>query len=338
MEPTQGLGGPDGRRRAPHALAQLYGRDGHEGRRPVEDPAHAEGPARPVEEQQRPKRKPSRKVRLAIAVGALVVAGAALAWWLHARQFESTDDAQVDADITAVSPRVAGTVTAVHVIDNQEVRQGDLLVELDPTDFRVALEQARASVQQAESKSTFAKSQRVRAEQLLRGKTIPPDAYDQRTSAAGQEQAGLLLARARLREAELALGYTRVSAPVAGLVGKKAVNVGDRVQPGTQLLMITQTQRQWVTANFRETQLKRIQPGQRATVHVDAIDVDFKGEVESVAGATGARYSLLPPENATGNYVKVVQRIPVRIRLDPGQPGLERLRPGMSVEPKVTVR
>ena len=122
------------------------------------------------------------------------------------------------------------------------------------------------------------------------------------------------------------------------MIGKKSVNVGERVQPGQQLMALTQTGNLWVTANFRETQLDRMRTGQKATVHVDAIGRDYTGTVESFAGATGSRYSLLPPENATGNYVKVVQRIPVRIRFDPNQPEQERLRPGMSVEPKVTVR
>jgi membrane fusion protein (multidrug efflux system) len=129
-----------------------------------------------------------------------------------------------------------------------------------------------------------------------------------------------------------------VVAPVAGVIGKRSVNVGDRVQPGQQLMSLTQTGELWVTANFRETQIERMRPGQPAEVHVDAIDRDYQGTVESFAGATGSRYSLLPPENATGNYVKVVQRIPVRIRISPGQPEMDRLRPGMSAEPKVRVR
>ena len=123
-----------------------------------------------------------------------------------------------------------------------------------------------------------------------------------------------------------------------GIIGKRSVNVGDRVQPGQQLMSLTQNGELWVTANFRETQIERMKQGQQASVHVDAIDRDYDGVVDSFAGATGSRYSLLPPENATGNYVKVVQRIPVRIKLQPGQPGMERLRPGMSAEPKVRVR
>jgi membrane fusion protein (multidrug efflux system) len=128
-----------------------------------------------------------------------------------------------------------------------------------------------------------------------------------------------------------------VRTPVAGIVARRAVNVGDTVAPGQALAAVTQTDDVWVTANFRETQLRRMHPGQRATLHVDALARDFGGWIESTGGATGSRTSLFPPENATGNFVKVVQRIPVRIRFDADQEGLERLRPGMSVEPKVRV-
>jgi len=151
-------------------------------------------------------------------------------------------------------------------------------------------------------------------------------------------KANVEVARAQLKQAELNLSYARIVAPVAGIVGKKSVNIGDRVQPGQQLLALTQTGDTWVTANFRETQIEHLRIGQSATIHVDAIDRDYRGTVESFGGATGSRYSLFPPENASGNYVKVVQRIPVRIHIEPGQPDLDRLRPGMSVEPKVRVR
>ena len=148
-------------------------------------------------------------------------------------------------------------------------------------------------------------------------------------------QAALDAAKAQLAQAELNLSYAKITAPVGGVVGKKAVDLGDHVAPGQQILAISQIENPWVTANFRETQLKEMHPGQTAIVHVDSIDADLHGTIESIGGATGSRYSVLPPENASGNYVKVVQRIPVRIKLDPGQPGLDRLRPGMSVEPKV---
>jgi membrane fusion protein (multidrug efflux system) len=382
-------------------------------------------------EQQMEQETPAKgRKRLAVFVGLALAAIAAFAWWLHARKFEDTDDAQVDGYISSISPRVAGTVVRVLVEDNRTVNQGDVLVELDATDLEVAVAQARAAVaqaeaavaaeqpnvsitatsnraavqtaedevvntqadleaarrdlDQAEANNRFAQQQKERAALLLASKTIPQAEFDQRSAAAdvaqaavaaarkrveqrvaklqqaqtrltearanaprqlvareagvSVRQANLDLARAQLRQAQLNLGYAKVAAPVAGIVGKRTVNLGDRVQPGQQLMSVTQNGELWVTANFRETQIERMQPGQTASVHVDAVDRDYDGAVESFAGATGSRYSLLPPENATGNYVKVVQRIPVRIGLKPGQPEMERLRPGMSAEPKVRVR
>jgi membrane fusion protein (multidrug efflux system) len=377
-----------------------------------------------------PDPKKSRKIRLRILAGVLVVGVIGLAWWLHARKFEDTDDAQVDGNIISVSPRVPGTVVAVHVVDNQQVKAGDPLIELDPTDLQVALAQARANVaqaqaayeaenpsvamtltsnqaavqsfqdevedaradllaaqrdlDQAEAQNRYAQSQRQRSQKLVESKTIAPADYDQRVSAADMahatveaarqrieqkraqlssaetrlkesrqnaprqlvareaslqvRKANLETAQAQLRQGELNVGYAKITAPAAGIIGKKSVNVGEHVQTGQQLLALTQIGDLWVTANFRETQIDRMRVGLAADVHVDAIDRDYRGTVESFAGATGSRYSLLPPENASGNYVKVVQRVPVRIRLDPGQPEMERLRPGMSVEPKVKVR
>ena len=395
----------------------------------AEETPHGNGDQPPAEHQQTQRtRKPGTRVRIGAGVG--LVAVAALLWWLHARKFEDTDDAQVDGYITAVSSRVTGTVLRVLVEDNQAVKQGDVLVELDSADLEVAVAQARAAVAQAGAgvaaeqptvsitatsnratvqsaedevanaeadleaarrdldqtlaSNRFAQQQKERASQLLASKTVPQAEFDQRASAAdvaqaavaaahkrvdqrqarlktaqarlvearanaprqlvareagvSVRQANLELAQAQLHQAQLNLGYAKVVAPVAGIAGKRSVNVGDRVQPGQQLMSLTQNGELWVTANFRETQIERMRQGQHASVHVDAIDRDYEGVVQSFAGATGSRYSLLPPENASGNYVKVVQRIPVRIKLEPGQPEMERLRPGMSAEPKVRVR
>jgi membrane fusion protein (multidrug efflux system) len=387
------------------------------------------GPAAPPASDDA-RRARGRRVRLRVAAGALVVVVAAFVYWLHARRFEDTDDAQVDGYLGAISSRVPGTVTAVHVEDHQRIRAGEVLVELDPTDLDVAVAQARAAVAQAEAamaaeqpsvsitqtsnlaavqssqadveaartdleaaqrdfdqaqaSARLAASQLARAKQLAAGGSISPSDYDQRAAAAevarasaqayGQRlqgrrarldaaatrhrevlqnaprqlvakeasvevrKANLELARAQLRQAELARGYARIVAPADGIIGHRTVNVGDRIQPGQQLAALTQTGRLWVTANFRETQIRLMRPGQAADVHVDAVARDYRGVVESFAGATGSRYSLLPPENAAGNYVKVVQRVPVRVRLEPDQPELERLVPGMSVEVSVKVR
>ena len=151
-------------------------------------------------------------------------------------------------------------------------------------------------------------------------------------------RADLAVAKARAEQAALNLGYTKVVAPVTGIAGKKNVEVGQHVEAGQPLLMVTQTDDLWVTANFKETQLQRMHAGQKVTISVDAFGGQFEGTIESLPGATGARYSVLPPENATGNYVKVVQRLRVRIRFNRNQAGLDQLRPGMSVIPTVWVR
>jgi membrane fusion protein (multidrug efflux system) len=374
----------------------------------------------------------------------LVLAAVGTGYYLHGRNFEETDDAQIDGNITSLGPRVSGTVIATHVVENQTVKVDDVLLEIDPADLAVAVVQAKAAVAQAqaqlqaedpsvsitetsntaavagasselasasaglsgsqsdvdqltarlaqaEGNARLAQIERKRGEDLWNAQAIPRADYDRRittaeTAAAEVQatrqalasarqkvaqlqaqlgatksrltevkknaprevetrrasvlyrQANLELARAQLEQAELNLGYAKVRAPIVGVVAKKAVSVGDHVAPGQQLLAIAGTDVLWVTANFRETQLERMQPEQPVEIHVDALALDLTGKVESLGGTTGSRLSVLPPENASGNYVKVVQRIPVRIRIDPGQAGIDRLRPGMSVEPKVRIR
>ena len=369
---------------------------------------------------------PKRALRIRVAAGVGLAVLGMLGWWLYSRQYEETDDAQVDGNVSSVSARVPGTVTAVPVVDNQEVKAGEVLVELDPADLEVAAVQAKAAfalaeaqlaaehpnvpitvsanraaletadadvesarsdveaarrdLDQAVANDRLAQLQLGRGKELLAGQSIAQADQDQRVataavaaaavaaaqrrlegkqarleSAVAHQQevrqnaprqlvareasvnvrsANLEVASAQLHQAQLNLGYARVLAPADGIIGRKSVNVGDRVQPGQQLFALTQTGDLWVTANFRETQVEHMRIGQPAVVHVDALSRDFTGKVESFAGATGSRYSLLPPENATGNYVKVVQRIPVRIRLDPGQPEVEGFAPGCRWSPR----
>jgi membrane fusion protein, multidrug efflux system len=407
-----------------------------------DDKTRTDGPPTPTTGHD--KKHMSFRTKALLVVGAVIVVLAATVYYLYARQYEDTDDAEIDGNLHSISTRVPGTVLSVEVEDNQTVSQGDLLLELDPADLDVSIAQAQAQVAQAQAEleaehpnvpitvttnqaststassdlqSSLAsaaaahadveqlRAQLVQAEANARtasverdrtvklfeaGATTESDFDDrsdtataaeanvqaarhslaaaearERESAAKVEQSrirltevrensprqvgvrradvaarvqSLDLARALLRQAELNRSYANIRAPVSGIIGKKTVNAGDRVSPGQELMALSDTVHVWVTANFRETQLERIRPGQTATIHVDALGQDFRGEVESVGGATGSRYSVLPPENATGNYVKVVQRIPVRVRFDPNQPGLDRLRLGMSVEPKVKVR
>jgi membrane fusion protein (multidrug efflux system) len=338
----------------------------------------------PTAEQVSIDKPRERSRRPIIAVAMMVIAVAAYfagsRVWNYLASYESTDDAQIQGYIDPVSARINGTVIRVAVDDNQRVKAGALLVLLDPRDYQVAVEQARANLTQAEAQVNVARQNYVAAQAQLR-EAEASDArsqhdeqryralidehvasqaqYDQYVSAArvsaatvaadraaigaaertiASREADVLAARAVLDQALLNLGYTEIRAPADGIVGKRTVQLGQRVEPGEQLMALTQIDRFWVTANFKETQLARMRAGQPVTIYVDAYSSRFKGHVESMPGASGAMYSLLPPENATGNYVKIVQRLPVRIRFDDGQPGIELLRPGMSVEPTVWLR
>jgi membrane fusion protein, multidrug efflux system len=371
----------------------------------------------------------------------LLLLGAGIAWYLHGRGFEDTDDAQVDGHLNPIAARVDGTIKAVRVDDNQRVENGALLVELDPSDGQIALEQAQAQHDQAmaqlsashpnlpmtlisnrgdltshqaevagseaalsaarhDLESAMARlkeSQAVndrdqadaaRYQSLFDQQLVAQIDYEHSKAAAAaqsqtvlinqaavasaqktveQRAAQLAEQRSRLeqtqssaplqvaiREADiksqqanaevslttmeqsrLNLRHCRIEAPVAGVIAQRSAEVGARISRGQQLFMIVQTDDLWVTANFKETQLARMRPGQRVRIHVDALHSSFDGTVESMPAVTGSRTSVLPPENATGNYVKVVQRLPVRIRFNAGQKDLDKLRPGMSVEPTV---
>jgi membrane fusion protein, multidrug efflux system len=172
---------------------------------------------------------------------------------------------------------------------------------------------------------------------LLSARSAPQQIASSRAKAAAAVS-DASRAHAQLTTAQLNLGYTKIIAPVSGIIGRKTVEAGQRVQPGQQLLTIIPVDDLWITANFKETQLQKMKPGQAAIIRADASGREYRGHIDSLGGATGSRFSLLPPENATGNYVKVVQRVPVRIVLEPSENDDHRLRPGMSVEPKVRLR
>jgi membrane fusion protein, multidrug efflux system len=300
--------------------------------------------------------------------------------WAYFHSFETTDDAQVDGHIDPVSSRINGTVLHVYVEDNDHVTAGQLLADIDPRDYEVALEQARAQYDQAKAQvatsvmdyqTAVARVNAARATNSQaqhdadrytilsqRGvssaeqteQAVATAKVDLATVAAlnataasaekehAAREANVSAAKAALDQAELNLSYTKITAPVAGVVGKRSVEPGQRIDPGQELLAVVRVDDLWVTANFKETQLARIHRGELVSIHVDTFDNDFQGSVESLAGASGDKYSLLPPENATGNYVKIVQRIPVRVRLNPQQDIADHLRPGMSVEATVWLK
>jgi membrane fusion protein (multidrug efflux system) len=204
---------------------------------------------------------------------------------------------------------------------------------------RAQVAEAEAGIRVADSKLVQARAGEQQAHAELQTAQTGPEQVTATKARASSAEARVQQARANLAQAELNVQYTVVKSPAAGVVSKKGVNIGQVVQPGQPLLALVQIDDVWVTANFKETQLKDMRPGQRATVEVDALGGRaFNGKVDSIAGATGARFSLLPPENATGNFVKVVQRVPVKITFDPGQDPEHRLRPGLSAVPVVHVR
>jgi membrane fusion protein (multidrug efflux system) len=372
---------------------------------------------------------------LFLLVGGIVV-------WRYYTVRETTDDAQIDGDIYAISARITGHAIKVNAENNDFVEAGTVLVELDPRDYEVALDRAlgdlanaqaaaaaasvgvpiisvttssqetaaaadvrnaqaavagaekqqqasEARVAEAEANEVKAQTDLQRYAQLVAKLEISQQQYDYAVAAAkateavlaaaraaavaareevtqahahlaerqaqlhaaqtapqqvavsrsraASAQAAVKTAQAAVEQARLNLAYTRIVAPVDGIVGQKSVEVGENIQPGQALMAVVPINDLYVTANFKETQLRNMRPGQPATIHVDAYGRDYRGHVLNIAGATGERFSLLPPENASGNYVKVIQRVPVRIVFDPGQ-NTQILRPGMSVEPTVITK
>ncbi len=269
-----------------------------------------------------------------VVLSAFVVGGM---WYLlYARWHESTDDAQIDAHVATVATRVPGQVIRVYFDNNQRVQKGDILVDLDPTDYRVARDQAKAALDAAAARSERAALDERRLADLYRKKQISKQQFDHAVQDARAAKADADLAQWRLDQAELSLSYCRIVSPETGNVDKRAVEVGNYVTAG-QAVMAIVPHEVWVTANFKETQLGMMRPGQHVRIYVDTYpDHVFRGHVDSFQRGTGAAFSLMPPENATGNFVKVVQRVPVKIVFD-STDGYW-LAPGMSVEPVVDLK
>jgi membrane fusion protein (multidrug efflux system) len=264
---------------------------------------------------------------------------------------EASDSvASEKASMEAAQSRVAQAESNYARTEADRQRYERLLAkrEISQSEYQRIATQAsteRDSVNAAQAEYTVAQKRVAQAESrmlerkadLLAARSAPEQvASSQAKAEAAVSEADR--AHAQLTTAELNLSYTKIIAPVGGIVGRKSVEVGQRVQPGQQLLTIIPVDDIWITANFKETQLIKMRPGQQVTIHIDSYDRDYHGQVDALGGATGARFSLLPPENATGNYVKVVQRVPVRIVLDPKENADHLLRPGMSVEAKVKLR
>jgi membrane fusion protein (multidrug efflux system) len=300
-------------------------------------PARFDEPSNRLGEEK--KRSLFRRPAVIVAAAALAIAGIGYGAFAMFQSFthESTDDAFINAHIISTAPKIAGRVAAVHITDNQDVKKGELLVEIDPADAEAALAQANAKLGHDQAAQLKADQDLKRQQDLFGKGAISPQDRDTAIQNAATTRADVQTDKAAIQQAELNLRYTKIFAPEDGRVTNKAVEPGDYVQVGQTLFALVTPER-WLTANFKETQLGSMRPGQRAQVSVDAYpDHRLRGHVDSIQAGSGARFSLLPPENATGNYVKVVQRVPVKITLDE-QPDVQRvLGPGMSVVPIVAV-
>jgi len=285
--------------------------------------------------------RPRTRHRAALGVAVLAgIAGAAFGvrYYLWSLSHEDTDDAFIDTHVIMISPKVEGQALKVYVDDNQQVKPGDPLVDIDPVDYQVKLAEARAEVAAAEAEARKAAGDAVSAKELFAKDRISRQSYDHAVDEADALKAQAELARKKLDAAELDLSYTHMASPIAGKVTRKSVEIRSYVHVGQPLMDIVPNQ-VWVTANFKETQLTRMRPGQKVAIRVDTYPGrTFAGHVDSLQAGTGARFSLLPPENATGNYVKVVQRVPIKIVFDDPTEALPPLSPGMSVVPAVDLR
>ena len=386
----------------------------------------------PIEENAEVESAPpqSRRRGIVIVVVVILALVAAGVWW-RSTYSENTDDAQVNGHLIQVSSRVAGQVAKVYVDENQVVKAGDVIAELEPSDYKVAVENAEAALASAEanaaaanvnvpittvntgsnlnaadanvsgshaavvqaeeqleaaqanntkaqadlkrykplvekdviSKQQFdaavaaadaarhseeaaregvrvARERETQAKAQLKFAQTAPEQVAAQSARARQAQAQVAQAQAQLDMARLNLGYTKIVAPAAGIITRKSVEINQNVAPGQNLLMLVSLEGLWVTANFKETQLRHMAAGQAVEIEVDSTGKTYHGKVTQIGGATGSVLSLFPPENATGNYVKVVQRVPVRIDFTnlAGEDPNHELRPGLSVEPKVSVK
>ena len=327
-----------------------------------------ETPARPAPRPSTAARPKSSRRTVFMIMGVILVGILIFGvrkWWFS-RSHVSTDNAQVDGHIVPILPKVGGFVAEVRVEENHSVKANDTLVVLDDRDLRARLAQteadlaallatvssrgrvgqAEAAVAQAQAQAVKALADLQRIEPLARQNVVSQQQLDAARAAAAAAEAQLAAAQAMLvgadarvaaaraarDQAALQLSYTRITAPANGVVSKKAVELGQLVQPGQPLMTVVPLEDVWVTANLKETETADVTPGDSADITVDAYKgVHFRGYVESLSPATGAKFSLLPPDNATGNFTKVVQRIPVRIHLDGPVDPAHMLRPGMSV-------
>ncbi len=280
-----------------------------------------------------------KKKKLTIFAVVAVLAAVAGIWYLMSSlNAVSTDDANIAGRVYTVATKIPGTVKTVNVRDNQKVKKNELLLEIDPADYELQVKEAQANLDIRRSLLDQALRNKDRAESLSKRQAISQARYEDILTAYKVAQAQVGAAEAQLKIARLNLGYTKIYAPADGYVAEKSVEAGNQVMPG-QALMAVVSSDMWIVANYKETKLKNVQPGQKVKIQIDAYPgMTFKGRVNSIQRGTGAAFSMFPPENATGSFVKIVQRIPVKIVFD-GQPEKKYdFSIGMSASTEIKIR
>jgi membrane fusion protein (multidrug efflux system) len=302
--------------------------------------------------------KSRRKRVLLFALLALTVAasgGGYYTYWKHVgSRYVSTDNAYTAAEVAVVTAQIEGPVAAVNVVDSQQVKQGDVMIVIDDTDAKLALRQAEADLARARAQVASATSDVERSgidlqrrEALVASGSVSGDELTKVINGASEARASLSaaraaveLAQAKVEKANVDLGRTVIRSPIDGVIARREVQLGQRVQPSTPLLDVVPVSEMYVNANFKEVQLKKVRPGQSVELDSDLYGhkVAFHGIVEGFNGGTGAAFALIPAQNATGNWIKVVQRLPVRIRLNPDELAAHPLRVGLSMNAEVDLR
>ena len=284
--------------------------------------------------EARARQKKRKRLFIAFGASLAVIAGAVYAYdALVASRHVSTDNAYVEADVALVTPLIGGPVSAVLVEDTQHVHRGDVLVRLDDTDAKLALARAQAGYVAAKAELDKTRIDLERRQALASSGSVSGDEITAARNAFDVAEANLIGATAARDQAEVDLKRTVISAPIDGVISKRQVQVGQRVQPGAPLMAVVPIQAAYVDANFKEIQLAKVRPGQSATLHADLYgnDIVYHGRVVGFSGGTGAAFAVVPAQNATGNWIKVVQRLPVRIALDRNELEQHPLRVGLSM-------
>jgi membrane fusion protein (multidrug efflux system) len=286
-----------------------------------------------------PNNLSTKKKRILAAIISVVVVLGGYMLYNHLT-YVSTDNAQIGAHVTMLSSRVAGTIQKVMYEENQPVKAGDVLAQIDTSDYSNASTAAQAEVSSLEARTREAEANFKRANDLFKQQAISRERYEAAVAAFKDLSAKTQAAKAKFEQAALNVSYTRIIAPGDGTIARKSVEPGQFVPAGQPLFGFVASKERWVTANLKETELAGVKVGNKAYVDVDAIDgKSFHGVVESISPSTGAVFSLLPPDNATGNFTKVVQRVPVRIRLtELSDEDVERLQAGLSATVSIRIR